>query len=142
MAVRFVLAAGVIAIALSGCSLNDRMKPNQTEATAAAGAVASQASKTAAGSSISRKEVAKKAAATTETTVVGRKGQYLLCRLVDEHNGRTTTYYICREQTCAGQESLVQTPSTRMTRSGCIKVCRKAEDINRARISGNSYCVN
>ncbi len=129
MATRCVLGAGVIAIALAGCSLDDLTKPNQAEATPTAG------------SSISRELVTRKASAAMAAEVVGRKGEHLLCRLVDHYKERTTTYYICREQTCAGKEILVQNVSPK-TKSGCINACRKLEDVNRARTSGNSYCVN
>ncbi len=137
MAKRYFLTAGVIAIALSGCSLNDLIKPNPVETAPAAG----QAGKGATGSSVSKEKVTRKAAAAVGADVVASKGQYLLCNLVDRYKERTTTYYLCREKACAGEESPVKGAGPK-TKSQCLSACRKLEKTSGGKDANKSYCVS
>jgi hypothetical protein len=131
----FLLGAAAIAAALSGCSLNDVLKPSQAQPTPAA-------SRPAASTSVSRDDVADKAAGAMGAKVVARKGEYLLCNLIDVYKQTTTNYYVCREQKCAGKEVLAQDASVRMTKSACLSTCRKRERESTGDPNTKSYCVH
>jgi hypothetical protein len=131
MNLRCILVAGAVAIVLSGCSLNDVFKPSQAQATPPTPST-----------SVSREEAADKAAAALGGEVVGRKGEFLLCQLVDRYKQRTTNYYVCREQKCAGQELLAQNAPKKMTRASCLSACRKREGENSGKPLTKSYCVH
>lgn len=139
MSLSRILGAAVIALTLSGCVLDDLTKSGGSEPAPSAG---SQASKSEVGSSISREKVTDKAAAAMGAKVVGRKGEYLMCSLVDQYKQSTTTYYLCRERSCAGPEQPVTNVKAPKTRSGCIEVCRKLERQSRKGASPKIYCVN
>ena len=131
----YLLGVAAIAAVLSGCSLNDVLKPNRAEST-------SVASRPAASTSVSREDVADKAASAMGAKVVARKGEYLLCNLIDVYKQTTTNYYVCREQKCAGKEVLAQDASVRMTKSGCLTMCRKREREQTGDPNTKSYCVH
>jgi hypothetical protein len=131
----YLLGVATIAAVLSGCSLNDVLKPNQSESTPVA-------SRPAASTSVSREDVADKAAGAMGAKVVARKGEYLLCNLIDVYKQTTTNYYVCREQKCAGKEVLAQDASVRMTKSACLTTCRKREREQTGDPNTKSYCVH
>jgi hypothetical protein len=139
MSLSRTLAVAVIALTLSGCLLDDLTKSGGSEPAPSAG---SQASKSEVGSPISREKVTEKAAAAMGAKVVGRKGEYLLCNIVDHYKQSTTTYNLCRERSCVGQEQPVENVKAPKTKSGCIEVCRKLERQSRKGSAAKSYCVN
>lgn len=136
-----VISVGFVAVALSGCVLGPFPGMSRSEGAQSDQPVASPKA-TPVHTGVSREKVVNKAAGAMGAKVVGRRGEYLLCSTVDEYRGRSTTYYLCRERACVGQESPALGIKAPKTKSGCLSVCRKQEAASRGKTLSKSYCVN
>lgn len=138
MYIRILLVALGVTVALSACSLDQLVKKDGAEANPFAGSGASAAP---AASSASRDRAVKATTEAVGAQIVVKPGQYLLCSTTDDYKGRTTTYYVCRERRCVGQESPATGVGTLKNKASCLSACRKSETKKGRDASHRAYCV-
>jgi hypothetical protein len=132
-----LLAAGAIVV-LSACSFDQVLVRGGGETSSP---VESGASAAPPGSAASRDRAVKATTEAMGAQIVVKPGQYLLCSTTDAYKGRTTTYYVCRERRCAGQESPATGVGTLKNKSSCLSACRKSETKKGGDASHRAYCV-
>lgn len=145
LSLRILLVALGVSVTLSACSLDQVLVRGGSEATPSAGSAGSGGSGTStagAGSSVSSRKVVKAASAAVGAQVVVKPGQYLLCKTTDQYKERTTSYYICRERRCVGQETLAKDAAAPKSKTDCMNACRKLETKKGGEASVRAYCVS
>jgi hypothetical protein len=135
---RILLVALGVTVALSGCSFDQVLGKGGGETSSP---VESGASAAATGSAASRDRAVKAATEAMGAQIVVKPGQYLLCSTTDEYKGRSTTYYVCRERRCVGQESPATGVGTLKNKASCLSACRKSETKKGRDASHRAYCV-
>ena len=142
LSLRILLVALGVSVTLSACSLDQILVRGGSEPTPSAGSAGSGTSTAGAGSSVSSEKVVKVASAAVGAEVVVKPGQYLLCSTTDRYKERTTSYYICRERRCVGQETLAKDAAAPKSKTDCMNTCRKLETKKGGEASVRAYCVS
>jgi hypothetical protein len=135
---RILLVAVGATVILSACSLDQVLVIGGGETSSP---VESGAAAAAPGSTASRDRAVKATTEAVGAQIVVKPGQYLLCSTTDTYKGRTTTYYVCRERRCVGQESPATGVGTLKNKSSCLSACRKSETKKGRDASHRTYCV-
>ena len=131
----FVVAVALTALVLSGCISNPLESGSKTTASAEP---AQDAVKLTPARATTTQRAGKAALDALGAEVVKTKGDYRLCSMVDEyrmcggspcHKGglKATTYFVCRQVNCAGQEVPTPESPSFASYSSCVSGCRKAE---------------
>ena len=144
LSLRTLLVATSVTLALSACSFDQLLGKGGSEAapSAASGTSGTVASEAAPGTAAPRKRAVSAAASTLGAVVVANPGEYLLCHTTDEYQGRTTSYYTCRERRCVGPETPATDAKAPKTKSGCLNACRKLETKGARDATVRSYCAS